>query len=227
MVRAHAAVATVVALSMAAAGCAGETQAESIATAAATTTQPRRECRTTHGERSQGAAFGSSGTLSATADLGPTPAISPAEADLEAPARHGRPLTVTGTVFARDCATPLAGVTIEVWQTDRNGEYGPGHGTGQLRCCYLHGAIRTRDDGTYAFNTVHPAPYRGADPPPPAHIHFNVRPRSGQGLGTELDFAGDPQLPEDDAPIEVVAVDRDSAGREWAKFDIVLDVSPG
>ena len=55
--------------------------------------------------------------------------------------RPGRPLILTGTVFA-DCTTPAPGAVINVWQTDARGRYGPPDENGDPRCCYLRGRSR-------------------------------------------------------------------------------------
>jgi Dioxygenase len=112
----------------------------------------------------------------------------------QAAARRGQRLLVSGTVYAADCATPLAGATLQVWQTDADGVYGPGHGTGSLQCCYLQGALRTDARGRYEFTTVKPGRYQGEAQPPPAHIHFEVSHPDAGGLMTELLFEGDPSL---------------------------------
>jgi catechol 1,2-dioxygenase len=157
--------------------------------------------------------------------LRPGPDVTVAEAAAEAPAREGTSLVIAGTVYADDCRTPLPGAVIQVWQTDARGEYGPGHGTGHLRCCYLLATLRTNSRGGYSIETIRPGHYRGADPPPPAHIHFNVRYRDALGVSTELDFAGDPYLTEADANTEVIELHRETSSDGellQGSFDIVL-----
>jgi catechol 1,2-dioxygenase len=134
-------------------------------------------------------------------------------------------LIITGTIYADDCQTPLAGAFIEVWQTDARGEYGPGHGTGSLRCCYLLAALKTDSRGQYRIQTIRPGHYRGADPLPPAHIHFNVLYPGTLGVATELEFAGDPYLPKGDAHSEAISLQQESGsdgGLLRGRFDIVL-----
>ena len=117
-----------------------------------------------------------------------------------AAARVGTPLVVTGVVRGDDCA-PLAGATINAWQTNGKGRYGPVVG-GRDRCCYLTGTVRTGDDGRYTLDTVMPRGYGNG----PAHIHMEAGHPDAQGVVTELVF---------DAPTKT------------ADFDIVLRVRSG
>jgi len=120
-------------------------------------------------------------------ELGPGPGIPPSTA-------AGEKLVFIGTVLAQDC-TPLAGAAINVWQTDANGEYGPGHGSNDMRCCYVMGSLQTDALGRYQLITVKPATYLGEQNPPPAHIHVEIEhPQTGL-FATENVFAGDPYLP--------------------------------
>jgi protocatechuate 3,4-dioxygenase beta subunit len=161
------------------------------AAAAVSGAGPSSRCSPTPGDHSQGPPTAGADTPS-TVRLGPGMDL-PVTADAIAISRKGQPLVLSGVVRGRDCR-PLSGATIQVWHTDADGDYGPGHGTSGLRCCYLTGLLRTDSEGRYRIETVMPGHYRGVDPPPPAHIHFAARhPQAGQIL-TELDFAGDPYL---------------------------------
>ena len=68
----------------------------------------------------------------------------------------GEPLTVRGTV--RDIAgTPIAGASLDVWQTAPNGLYDvQDEGQPPMN---LRGVFTTGDDGGYSFETVRPAAY--------------------------------------------------------------------
>jgi protocatechuate 3,4-dioxygenase beta subunit len=119
--------------------------------------------------------------------LGPGESLVATPANVKA-SRRGRPLVISGRVLAADCATPVAGATVHVWQTNGDGDYGPSRG-GDLRCCYLQGTMTTDAGGRYQFQTVKPGRYGG-----PAHILFQVRDQHGHEVTTELLFAGDPDL---------------------------------
>jgi catechol 1,2-dioxygenase len=160
------------------------------APAPATTARPG--CEVTPGAPSQGTAPAAADAPSRLR-LGPSPELR-GSAKARAAARRGQRLLVSGTVYAADCATPLAGATLQVWQTDADGVYGPGHGTGSLVCCYLQGTLRTDVRGRYRFTTVKPGRYKGQAGAPPAHIHIEVSHPDARGLMTELLFEGDPAL---------------------------------
>jgi protocatechuate 3,4-dioxygenase beta subunit len=97
-------------------------------------------------------------------------------------AGHGQPLVVAGTVRGEDC-TPLAGATVNVWQTNGEGRYGPRRG-GRDLCCYLQGTVLTAADGRYRLDTVFPGGYDNATP----HIHVTAGHPEAEGLITELVF---------------------------------------
>jgi protocatechuate 3,4-dioxygenase beta subunit len=160
------------------------------APASATTARPG--CTETPGEPAQGTAP-AAGDAPSRLRLGPSAELR-GSARAAAAARRGQGLLVSGTVYAADCTTPLAGATLRVWQTDADGVYGPGHGTANITCCYLQGTLRTDARGRYQFSTVKPGHYQGQADAPPAHIHFDVRHPHAGGLMTELLFEGDPDV---------------------------------
>jgi catechol 1,2-dioxygenase len=182
-----------------------------------TSTPP--DCRPTSGGEAQGTMPASSGVPSFV-KLGPGPDITAKEAAAEAPARRGTPLFISGTVYAADCRTPLAGALIEAWQTDARGLYGPDQGDSDPRCCYVQGTVKTDAGGRYEIQTIRPAHYRGEGSPPPAHIHLNVR-YGDAGVLTEILFAGDPYLPAGESLAEVIRLRKDGS-RLVGRFDIVL-----
>ena len=141
-------------------------------------------------------------------DLGPSPGVPRTQA-------RGERLVILGAVYAEDC-TPLPGTAINVWQTDADGVYGPGHGTEALQCCYLQGIVRTDANGHYRLNTVRPGHYRGEQPPPPAHLHVEVSHPEAEGLMTEIVFADDPYLPANPGDGYLVVAPEHAAGPDGA-----------
>jgi protocatechuate 3,4-dioxygenase beta subunit len=181
-------------------------------------------CEPTLGEAAQGTTTEVAADALSTARLGPVGDVERTAETVAAGWRGGTRLTVSGTVYGADCETPLAGASIQVWQTNAAGEYGPGQGTGGERCCYLGAGLRTDARGRYRFETVRPGHYKGEAQPPPAHIHFEVRPPDADGLLTELLFEGDPHLGPDppSAVVRLAPAPGSGQGALQARFDIVL-----
>ena len=181
-------------------------------------------CAPTPGEAAQGTTKEVAADAPSTARLGPGGDVERTAETVAAGRRGGTRLTVSGTVYRPDCETPLAGASIQVWQTNAAGEYGPGQGTGDERCCYLGAGLRTDAQGRYRFETVRPGHYRGEAQPPPAHIHFEVRHPDADGLLTELLFEGDPHLGPDPpgAVVKLEPAPGPGQGAQQARFDIVL-----
>jgi protocatechuate 3,4-dioxygenase beta subunit len=152
-------------------------------------------------------------------ELGPGPGIPSTSAT-------GEKLVIDGVLYAADC-TPLAGASLNLWQTDANGEYGPGHGSDDMRCCYLMGSLRTDANGRFRLVTMQPAHYKGEQPPPPAHIHVEISHLAGT-LQTEIVFAGDPYLPPSldgytQVELETVPASAESAAYLHGVANIVLN----
>jgi protocatechuate 3,4-dioxygenase beta subunit len=179
-------------------------------------------CAPTRGEAAQGTGSVAADAPS-TARLGPGGEVR-RTAETVAKGRDGERLVVSGTVYRADCRTPLAGASIEVWQANAAGEYGPGQGTGGERCCYLAAALRTDRRGRYRFETVKPGHYKGEERPPPAHIHVEVRHPDATGVLTELLFEGDPWLGPDPpgAVVRLEPVPGSDPPAMAARLDIVL-----
>src|SRR5205823_1926539 len=89
---------------------------------------------------------------------GPCLSLTPSP-DLVASTR-GEPLEVTGVVYDQRCR-PLACSRIELWLPNASGEYGPPHGSDELRCCYLQGAVQPDAAGHYVVDTIKSGNYLG------------------------------------------------------------------
>lgn len=143
----------------------------------------------------------------------------------------GERFIVTGRVLHGD--TPLAGVSIYVFQADADGLY-TRDGTNSDQNARLHGAMRSDAKGRYRFETIRPKGYGGA----PAHVHYVVTAPGYKTRMFDLWLADDPILVERrkaglpevwvalDVPGMVVArpVTRDAAGVWHATRD--LDMLP-
>jgi protocatechuate 3,4-dioxygenase beta subunit len=137
----------------------------------------------------------------------------PATAGNVAASRRGRPMVVSGRVLTSDCA-PLPGAAVRVWQTNGDGDYGPGQGTGQIQCCYLQGTMTTDPRGRYEFESVRPGNYSGTP-----HVHLLIRAPDGRGLETEVEIADDPGAGPTGGPVLHLA---ERGGRLRAFLDLVL-----
>jgi hypothetical protein len=210
----------VVVVALIAAGCTSEDRPAADRPAAGAAAAPTRPaCTATPGGAPQGGEPAAAPGTPSRIRLGPGGQLTRSPANLAA-SRRGQRLLVSGVVYQEDCATPLAGATINVWQTNKDGVYGPAAPSGgEVRCCYLQGTVRTDAAGRYALDTVMPGRY--PDARAPAHIHFEVGHPKAKGILTELLFAGDPYLDAAAEPGAVARVTR-AGGMLTASFDIVL-----
>lgn len=124
--------------------------------------------------------------------------------------RHypGPVLLTTGRVMDRD-GNPVAGATLDIWQTAPNGLYSsqdPEQDTYSF-----HGLQTTNAEGRYGFTTVKPVSYTvpsdgpvgdllnatGRHPWRPSHLHFIVKAEGFRTLVSEVFAADDPYLDQD------------------------------
>ena len=158
-----------------------------------------------------------------------------------APTRHvlaaaeeeGTRLFLDGTVYARDCVSPLSDVVLDIWHADDSGCYS------RFENCEnpsgddykLRGVIRTGGTGAFALETVKPGHYLNDAQFRPAHIHLIVRPPGGSEVVTQLYFEGDPYIESDaaasraDAAGRIIPLESREDGLHGV-FDIILDVEP-
>jgi catechol 1,2-dioxygenase len=106
------------------------------------------------------------------------------------PSEPGERLTLTGRIRGPDCAAPLEGVGIEVWQADRDGNY---HTVDRLR-----GRATTLADGMFRVETVRPGNYLQGTGYRPAHVHFTFARPGYKTLTTQIYFSDDAYL----APVD-------------------------
>ena len=129
-------------------------------------------------------------------------------ADLADGAAEGARVLVAGRVTDLDGA-PIAGATLDVWQTAPNAEYAAmDPGQPEFNLC---GRIETDADGRYSFRTRKPVSYTIPGDGPvgamlkavgrhnwrPAHIHFKVSATGYRTLVTQLFTDDDPYLESD------------------------------
>lgn len=99
----------------------------------------------------------------------------------------GSPLFIEGRVInSKDCQTPVANATIDVWHCDDHGDY-------DMQGFNCRAQFHTDAGGRYSFTTIYPPAYGGR----PRHIHFKIRAKGLQELTTQLYFQGDPHIKND------------------------------
>lgn len=121
---------------------------------------------------------------------------------------EGEVLLVQGQVRGTDGA-PLAGATLDIWQTAPNGMYSSQDPEQDIHS--FHALMTTGPDGRYAFTTARPVPYTvptdgpvgeilraaGRHPWRPAHLHMIVKAEGYRALVTEIFPEDDPYLDQD------------------------------
>jgi hydroxyquinol 1,2-dioxygenase len=120
----------------------------------------------------------------------------------------GEPAFVSGRVLDVG-GKPIAGATIDVWQTDGEGFYDVQRTGGNES--YARGKFTTAADGRYGFRTVKPVSYpvptdgpvgkmllgMGRHPYRPAHVHAIVSAPGYEKVATHLFVEGDSYLDSD------------------------------
>lgn len=130
-----------------------------------------------------------------------------AKAALAPEGEPGERLVVTGRVLGADGRTPLAGVALYVYQTDKDGIYSkPVNSSSTPR---LRAHMRTDAEGRYEYSTIKPGSYPNSRNP--AHIHYEVNAPGFKERIFEIVFEDDPLV---DARI------RESAARAGSGFSI-------
>lgn len=118
----------------------------------------------------------------------------------------GTPMLITGTVSGQD-GKPLAGATVNLWQSDAEGYYD----VQRLDTLALRGVLHTNDKGEFSCWTLRPSAYpipddgpvgqmleaQGRHPYRPAHVHFMIEAPGFQKLVTHVFAEGDTYLDSD------------------------------
>lgn len=149
----------------------------------------------------------------------------------------GIPVDLDGAVCDPN-GRPLAGALVEIWQVDAQGIYlHPAEGPRLARRdagFQGYGRCLTDAQGRYRFRTLRPVSYPGRTP----HIHVRVSQRREHLLTTQLYVAGEPLNARDFLLKRLVdprqranvivpfTPDPGAAGRQLARFDIVLGRTP-
>jgi protocatechuate 3,4-dioxygenase beta subunit len=123
----------------------------------------------------------------------------------------GRPAELSGLVLTRSCR-PLAGVLVDLWQADDNGDY-------DNKGFRLRGHVFTDAAGRYAFHTIVPGLYPGRT----RHYHVKVQAPRRHLLTTQFYFPDEPYNAKDEYfhPELVMQVETTDDALQ-ARFDVVL-----
>lgn len=134
----------------------------------------------------------------------------------------GSILFMTGTIYARDCQTPVAQAKLEIWQASDGGDYSDDH---------YRGTVLTDDAGNYSFVSVLPGKYLNGSQFRPRHLHYKAS-SAGTELVTQIYFEGDTSIPndpwasQDDAAARIIELNTDANNALHGVADIYLDVTP-
>ena len=108
-------------------------------------------------------------------------------------------MSISGTVYAADCLTPLPGVLIEIWHEDSEGHYN------FASPLYFRGKLRTDAAGHYEFTSLKPARiyrhfHQSDQDYLPFYIYYRLSYQDQEPLLTRLSLADDLFLKELPAP---------------------------
>ena len=112
----------------------------------------------------------------------------PAKIAVTSKEEPGERLIVSGRVWGPDGKTPVSGVSLYVYQTDKDGIYSKP--VNDSRNPRLRGYLRTDADGRYEYSTIKPGSYPNTNNP--AHIHYVVTAPGYREKIFEIVFADDP-----------------------------------
>ncbi|MCO6488787.1 MAG: hypothetical protein J5I98_10235 [Phaeodactylibacter sp.] len=144
-----------------------------------------------------------------------TPQLAPAGAP-------GTPLFITGTVYARDCETPVQNAKVDVWHANDGGGYEDDH---------YRGVVFAGENGQYSFQTILPGKYLNGAQFRPRHFHYKVSAMDTE-LTTQIYFEGDTSIPADPwasspaAAERIIPLSEDQSGNLHGVADIYLDLEP-
>ena len=146
----------------------------------------------------------------------------PFSTKLSANGSEGTPLFITGTVYAKDCQTPIKDALVDVWHASDAGDYENSN---------YRGRMKTDDGGNYVFETILPGKYLNGAQFRPRHLHYKVS-SENELLTTQIYFEGDTSIPIDpwasdpSAEDRIIPLTEDSEGNFHGVADIYLDVEP-
>ncbi len=143
-------------------------------------------------------------------------------------------LFITGTVYAKDCKTPIPNAVVDIWHANK-GTYDEKSNTylnSDYENDFYRGKVFTDEGGNYAFQTILPGKYLNGLIYRPSHIHYKSSYLNENEITTQLYFEGDTSIETDPwasnpiAENRIVSLEIDEENNLHTIFDIFLDVSP-
>lgn len=116
----------------------------------------------------------------------------PFRSDLTIEGDTGSVIELSGTVYQKDCVSPLENALVEIWHCDANGAYD--NDTDEYR---YRASARSDENGQYQFRTIIPGKYLNGALYRPSHIHFRVTAEDHSELISQIYFQGDPHIEKD------------------------------
>ena len=116
----------------------------------------------------------------------------PIRSDLTYEGLAGTRIVLKGKIFKSDCKTTLKGALVEIWHCDTEGEY-----DNETKAFRHRAALKTNENGEYAFTTILPGKYLNGELYRPSHIHYRVTEKNSKELISQIYFEGDPHIVED------------------------------
>lgn len=142
-------------------------------------------------------------------------------------------LFITGTVYAKDCKTPIPNAEVDIWHANK-GTFDVKSNTfldSDYENNFYRGKVFTDLNGNYAFQTILPGKYLNGLVYRPSHIHYKSSYLNENEITTQLYFEGDTSIQTDPWASDTVAQNRivqlelDEENNLHANFDIFLNVN--
>jgi len=143
-------------------------------------------------------------------------------------------LFITGTVYAKDCITPIPNAAVDVWHSNK-GELifdetqgDDFWGNSDYDDTLYRAKIYTDSNGNYAYQTILPGKYLNGSYYRPSHIHYKASYLETNELTTQLYFEGDttididPWASDSSAENRIIPLAVDKNNNLHGVFDIIL-----
>ena len=147
----------------------------------------------------------------------------PVRSDLIIKDAPGEIAVLRGTVYHKDCITPLQNAVVELWHCSADGQYD----NDSMEFKY-QGKNYCDENGQYYFRTIIPVPYKNGNAYRPAHYHLLISAQGYQDLVTQIYFVGDPYLDTDSyssspaAKKRILGIGKTANGEKSVYFDVTM-----